>query len=305
MTPLSFNPDLPVAAQPGLWSIIAAQDRLLRPEDSKAVELADEEKRAAPINQHTLWVGPQAALHEAADKIIGDVVRICQFQESRDPLQPENPLGLLRLYLQEQFTSFFPHDQQAAGWVSLTSCRRTFTKRLLPDRTVLAVERRPEPRFARKQTQLAFAPLVLLGGIEVPTDHLCLAYRSESEKPKTQVALVKVPRRLKSPERGVDADYNEHRVSLALQGDDDYVLKQARIPALIESGYDDPSLRLAPILSLHALNRSLLLSVLGIELHPESGRVASLRANRFDLATDLASNPFEDARLGDAFSLLD
>src|SRR5205814_1389673 len=126
------------------------------------------------------------------------------------------------------------------------------------------------------------------------------------ERPKNHIAMTYVPRRVVSSLYGLHHSYTEVRCCLARRGEDEERLKRGEVPALPESYYQSQAVRIhrTPIINLLSLSPDFFwASILGIEVHPESGEILSLRWSRMPLAALLlGGSPVEQIGVRDALS---
>jgi hypothetical protein len=120
-----------------------------------------------------------------------------------------------------------------------------------------------------------------------------------------------MPRRVRSQRFGIDEEYAEVWLCVALRGQDEPRLKRGQIPAVPEFQYQDRRLRLrtVPMLNLTRVRqraRGMHLTMTCIEINPEGGDILSVRWNDMPLSGGLlCCDPVEHVGLCQAFGRLE
>jgi hypothetical protein len=275
-----------------VWDELKLWERIARgahPDcmEKEAVKLVPGDARVR-TNYHALVLGDPRYLGGLAGKFFSMVRRECGFGRFEDwDSQKE--------WLEAMFESFFDCEEEV-GWVSLVTVRRPSQLRQFQDPRVQII---PEPNGAtprpiRQAKDLGLAPLRLsLGATElsVATKGLRFACSDETVRKSGQVFATSVPRVVQAPQLDVTRrHYREGWVCLGQASQDEDRLRRGEIPAVPETQYRAPLIRLrpSPILSLTKLSlRSMRYQVIPIEIDPRSGEVLSLRSSEWDLSTGL------------------
>jgi hypothetical protein len=286
--------------EPELWSRAAASGIIL-PAESEAVTLGAGDPTVA-VNHHDLRLAQQKVLHGDGEFSFGEVRSDFDFS-SLDFWDGEQQ------FLLNTYRSVYPADEEAVGWTSLTSIRRPATLRSLDDPDILVEELTTDIDEICKLTKLPQTLLLLGRHLRVSGAGLRLACKEASEEArgKHSVFRVIVRRRVRSPKYGLDCVYHEVWFCLGRRGEDEERLQRRQIPAIPEHYYQGQAVRVrtTPILTLCKVTRSLWYSMVGLEIHPGSGEILSIRSSEMPLiAALLAGAKVEQAGIRNAFRKL-
>ncbi len=268
-----------------LWLQASTSERLLTAE-SNALTLGAEDP-VVGVNYHDLRLGQQKLLHGEGDFTFAKVQSIFGF--SRLDFWDHQ-----RAFLLNAFRKFYPEDEEAVGWPSLTAARRPATRRSLDDPDVLVEEFEANSYELCKEPELELIrQLPLAIGLYLPTKGLRFACKEDSESARRQSSVFQtvVRRRVQSPSFGVDHWYHESWLCLGRKGEDENRLRLGQIPAMPEPYYEKQAVRVrtTPILTLCKVSRSMEYSMVAIEINPASGETLSIRSCSMPLAAALLS----------------
>ncbi len=285
----------PIWRDGALFARASVADRIVCREHL-SVQLAVGESRP-PFNFHQLWLGQQKHLHQMGLRVFDQVRADCDFG-AWDCWDEQ------RGWLSNLFREFFPENEEAIGVCSVLASRRPAWCRTQQDPTISITQGVARPYYLRGVSQLGKAALTL-GDRRIPTVGMRMAGMSERSFRKSKITMTVVPRRAKSTRHGLNSSYDEYWICLADPVDHADLLRQGRLPVAGEAFYHwgEGRIRVSPIVNLIAISRTLMYSVLAVELHPVSAEVLSIRWTRYPLSVAmLQASPIQHYAIQQALS---
>lgn len=267
-------------------------------QEHTAVRLGADEA-APPFNFCAARLGSQRNLHDIGQVVFDQIRADCDFG-SWDCWDDQ------RVWFVELIRQFFPEHEESIGVCSVLAARRPAWCRTQQDPTIAISQGVARPHFLHSVRKIPGRRLTL-GDKQLPMRGLRLAGMSEHVFRKAKLTMTVVPRRVVSSRFQIDSRYEEFWVTLANPADHREALQQGKLPVAGESFYQwgHGRIRCSPLVNLIGISRSLMYSVLAIELHPVSAEVLSLRWSRYPLSVAMVqASPVEHYAIQQALTQL-